>query len=47
MPHSNQQIAPALTPESTVPRSQARRRTAPRECTAQIAIRFAVLPPPT
>jgi hypothetical protein len=47
VPPSNQQIAPALTPVSTMPDSQAVRMTGGRPCTRQTASRLATLPPPT
>ena len=46
-PASNQQIIPALAPQSTMPFSQASRSSTSMPCTRQIASMFAVLPPPT
>ena len=45
--HSNQQFAPALTPPSTAPRSQAWRSATSTPCRRQTASAFAVLPPDT
>ena len=46
-PASNQQIIPALAPQSTMPASQASRSSASMPCARQIASMFAVLPPLT
>ena len=46
-PASNQQLAPALTPPSTAPRSQASRSATSIPWRRQTASMFAVLPPPT
>ena len=44
---SCQQLASALLPQSTTPRSQASRSTVSSPCWRQMASKAAVLPPPT
>ena len=47
MPPSNQHIAPALSPASTIPACHASRRIASSPCARQIASRLSIEPPPT
>lgn len=46
-PLANQQIEPALEPQSTVPPSHASRRTASNPCSRHTASMLRVFPPPT